>query len=80
MLASVPVLVVLAVLFGRLIRRVARDVQDCLADSNVIVEETLQGVASVKAFSNENYEENRYHQGLDQFLTTVLRGANGAHW
>ena len=41
-------------IFGRLIRRTAKDAQDRLAESNVIVEETLQGIASVKAFANES--------------------------
>jgi ATP-binding cassette subfamily B protein len=75
MLVSVPVLVVVAVLFGNLIRRLAKDAQDRLAESNVIVEETLQNIASVKAFGNEAYEEQRYRGGLDRFLAVVLRAA-----
>jgi ATP-binding cassette subfamily B protein len=57
------------------LRRNAKEAQDCLADSNVIVEETLQGIASVKAFTNEGYEEGRYARGLNAFLAVVLRGA-----
>jgi ABC transporter fused permease/ATP-binding protein len=75
MLASVPLLVMLAVVFGRFIRRYARSAQDRLADSNVIVEETLQGVATVKAFANEGYEEGRYRGMLDRYLVAVLAGA-----
>ncbi len=75
MLLSLPVLILLAFFFGRFIRKNSRQAQDRLADSNVIVEETLQGIASVKAYANEGYEEGRYRQGLDLFLTTVLRGA-----
>src|SRR5215207_9279766 len=52
MLSSVPVLIVIAVAFGWWTRKVARDAQDRLADTNVVVEETLQGVATVKAFTN----------------------------
>jgi ATP-binding cassette subfamily B protein len=75
MLLSLPVLILLTFLFGRFIRKNSKEAQDKLADSNVIVEETLQGIASVKAFSNEGYEEGRYRKGLDLFLTTILRGA-----
>jgi ATP-binding cassette subfamily B protein len=75
MLSAFPALILVAVLFGRLIRRNSRLAQDRLADSNVIVEETLQGIASVKAFANEGHEENRYRQSLDEFLRAVLRGA-----
>ena len=75
MLSSLPVLILIAVIFGRSIRRASRLAQDRLAESNVIVQETLQGIASVKAFTNERHEENRYRKSLDQFIQAVLRGA-----
>jgi ATP-binding cassette subfamily B protein len=75
MLSVFPVLIAIAVLFGRLIRRNSKEAQDHLAESNVVVEETLQGIASVKAFANEDYEQVRYRSALDQFLHRVLRGA-----
>ncbi len=75
MLGSVPVLVTAAVLFGRAVRRLARDAQDRLADANVVVEETLQGIASVKAFANEGYEVGRYTAGVAGYVAAVLRGA-----
>jgi ATP-binding cassette subfamily B protein len=75
MLASLPFIIVAAVVFGRKTRKISREAQDRLADTATIVEETLQGILNVKAFSNEGYELNRYHQGLGLFLTTTLRGA-----
>ncbi len=75
MLVSLPVLTVVAVVFGRQTRKIAREAQDRLADTATIVEETLQGIVNVKAFANEGYELNRYHEGLGKFLTATLRGA-----
>jgi ABC transporter fused permease/ATP-binding protein len=75
MLVSLPVLTVIAVVFGRKTRKIAREAQDRLADTATIVEETLQGIVNVKAFANEGYELNRYHEGLGKFLTATLRGA-----
>jgi len=75
MLVSLPVLTVVAVLFGRKTRRLSREAQDRLADTATIVEETLQGIVNVKAFANESYELNRYHEGLGKFLAFTLRGA-----
>ncbi|MSU36644.1 MAG: ATP-binding cassette domain-containing protein [Pedosphaera sp.] len=75
MLASLPLLTVVAVVFGRKTRRIARDAQDRLAETATIVEETLQGIANVKAFTNEPYELDRYRAGLRTFLAAVLRGA-----
>ncbi len=75
MLSSLPVVIVVAVVFGRRTRKIYREAQDRLADTATIVEETLQGIVNVKAFSNEGYELNRYHDGLNRFLTATLRGA-----
>ncbi len=60
MLATLPVVMLVAVFFGRFIRKLSKQVQDRIAESNVVVEETLQGIQSVKAFSNEGYEARRY--------------------
>src|SRR3569833_1295435 len=60
LLAVLPVLEVIAVFFGRFIRKISRQAQDKLAESNTIVEETLQGIANVKAFVNESFEASRY--------------------
>jgi len=75
MLVSLPVLTVVAVVFGRKTRKISREAQDRLADTATIVEETLQGIVNVKAFANEGYELNRYHAGLTKFLSITLRGA-----
>jgi ATP-binding cassette subfamily B protein len=75
MLFSVPPLIIVAVLFGRWIRRIAREAQDKLAESNVIVEESLQGIMNVKVFTNERYERHRYRDSLQIVVTAVLRGA-----
>jgi ATP-binding cassette subfamily B protein len=75
MLVSVPPLVAAAVAFGRLVRRTAREARDRLAESNVVVEETLQGVATVKAFTNETYEQHRYGEALRGWLAATLLGA-----
>lgn len=75
MLALLPVLVVVAVFFGRYIRNVSRNVQDKIADSNTIVEETLQGIASVKAFANELFEVKRYVKSTNEVIGAAMKGA-----
>ncbi len=75
MLASLPILTVVAVVFGRKTRGIAREAQDRLADTATVVEETLQGIVNVKAFTNERYELGRYQDGLAVFLKITLRGA-----
>jgi ABC-type multidrug transport system fused ATPase/permease subunit len=59
-LGIMPLLIISAVLFGRFIRKISRQAQDELAESNTIVEETFQAADVVKAFTNEAYETRRY--------------------
>ena len=73
-LVLVPVAVVTARMFGHKARALARESQDRLAETNVVVEESLQGIGTVKAFAREDYETERYSQGLDRVLTAVVRG------
>jgi ATP-binding cassette subfamily B protein len=74
-LAVIPALVVAAVIYGRFIRRLARERQDALAATSVIIEETLQNIHTVKAFSNEAYESRRYGTSLEKVVHTGIRGA-----
>ncbi|MEJ7738452.1 MAG: ABC transporter transmembrane domain-containing protein [Chitinophagaceae bacterium] len=73
MLSVVPVIVIVAVIFGKRIRLFSRKTQDQLAESNTIVEETLQGISNVKAFSNEWYEVDRYRSSLRQVVKMAIK-------
>lgn len=64
MLCVVPVIVVIALVFSKFIRKVSRQAQDQLADSGTVVQETLQGISNVKSFTNEWYEINRYNKSI----------------
>ncbi|MDB5010301.1 MAG: ATP-binding cassette protein, partial [Mucilaginibacter sp.] len=75
LLLLLPVLSATAIVFGRFIRKLSRQAQDKLAESNIIVEETLQGIANVKAFVNEAFEAGRYDKNLREVVTIAVRGA-----
>lgn len=75
-IAILPLLVIVAVFFGRYMRQLSRQAQDKLAESNTVVEETLQGISNVKAFVNEAYEANRYDKSLREVVQIALRGAS----
>lgn len=60
MLSVLPGMMLLAVFFGRYIRKLSKNVQAEVAKSNTIVEETLQGIQIVKAYTNEFFEILRY--------------------
>lgn len=72
MLLTFPVIVLLAIFFGRYIRRLSKARQEEIAHSNAIVEESLQSFNIVKAFTNEFFEINRYRSILDKIVGISL--------
>ncbi len=75
MLATFPIVVISAMFFGKYIRKLSRKRQDQLAESNTIVEETLQSFHVVKAFANEWYESLRYKKAVDKVVDTSIKFA-----
>lgn len=73
-LMCVPPIVVIAVLFGRFIKKLSKKTQGSIADSNVILEETFTGINSVKAFSNERFESNRYTSKTNLAKAVAVKG------
>ncbi len=55
-LAIIPPITVIAIFYGRRIRKYSKVFQDKIAESNIIVSEALTGITSVKAFTNESLE------------------------
>jgi len=75
MLSVVPLLAIIAVVFGKRIRKMARKAQDQLADSGTIVQETFHGISIVKAFTSEFYEITRYVKSLRAVVSTAISNA-----
>ena len=75
MLSVVPLLAIVAVTFGKRIRKMARKTQDQLADSGTIVQETFHGISIVKAFTSEWQEITRYVKSLKAVVSTAISNA-----
>ncbi|HSK13721.1 MAG TPA: ABC transporter transmembrane domain-containing protein, partial [Phnomibacter sp.] len=75
MLAVVPVIAILAVVFGMRIRKMARRAQDQLAESGTIVQETFQGISVVKSFTSEFHEIARYVKSISAVVQTAITNA-----
>ena len=72
-LLTVPPVTLLARHFGRIIRKLARDVQDRLADTTAIAEEAISSVRVVKAFSRNEYEVHRYDEAVQNLFQTAIK-------
>jgi ABC-type multidrug transport system fused ATPase/permease subunit len=74
MLAILPGMMILAVFFGKFIRKFSKQVQAEVAKSNTIVEETLQGIQAVKTYTNEALEIGRYRIRTSEIASIGMKG------
>jgi len=65
LLIVVPPLIIVALFFGRFIRKISREAQDKLAESNTII----------KAFVNEAFEAGRYGKNIREVANIAIKGA-----
>ena len=72
--AVIPPLIIVTIIFGRFIRKYAKKVQDEVAASNTIVEETFAGIQTVKAFANEAWERSRYAKRVSAVVQLAIKG------
>lgn len=75
MLLLVPVAALLGRYFGLYIRKLSKNAQQKIAESNTIVEETLQAISNVKAFANEAFEMLRFKIKTEEVVEAGLKGA-----
>ncbi|PSR56213.1 multidrug ABC transporter ATP-binding protein [Adhaeribacter arboris] len=75
MLGTFPVLVLLAFVFGKRIKKLSKATQEEIGKTNVIVEETLQAINVVKAFTNELFEIGRYNRSLSNAVKNALKAS-----
>ncbi|MBZ4415183.1 ATP-binding cassette domain-containing protein [Myxococcus sp. RHST-1-4] len=66
MLAIIPAVVLGAVLYGRRVRGISRQVQDALAAASNVAEEDLSGIRTVRSFAAEPNEVERYGTAMDR--------------
>jgi ATP-binding cassette, subfamily B, bacterial MsbA len=73
MAALVPVVIGIALVFGRRLRAISAQVQDQLANATSILEEAIGGVRVVQSFTREMYEINRFRQAIMTSFGLAMR-------
>lgn len=73
MLGVVPVVAIIAVFFGKFIKKIAKETQDASAESNSVLEESLMGINNVKAFANEFFEIIRYKKKVVEVRDKTMK-------
>lgn len=75
MVFTFPVVVVGAMVFGKYIRKISKERQNTIAETNIILSETMQAINAVKAFSNEWFEVNRFGKANGKSVAISMRFA-----
>ncbi len=65
MLSVVPAVALGAVAYGRKVRKLSREVQDALATSTEVAEESISGIRTVRSFDAEETEMRRYSGAVE---------------
>ena len=73
MLCTLPIVVIMAIIFGRKLRKYSKDVQDIVAESNTIVEESLQAIHTIKTLTSEFFQISRYNSKVKKVATMSIR-------
>jgi ATP-binding cassette subfamily B protein len=75
LLVLLPVVFGVAIVYGRMVRKLSRKVQDAIAASTSIAEETISGVRTVRSFAREGQERGRYMEATEESFNLAKKRA-----
>jgi ABC-type multidrug transport system fused ATPase/permease subunit len=75
MLCSLPVIIIIMVVFGKFIRKLGKETQDKVAESGNIVNESLMGIVNVKSYANEWLEWAKFRSSVERVKAYGMKGA-----
>jgi len=58
----------MAIIYGRYVRNITKKVQDSLAGATQVAEERIANIRTVRAFSQEGFENNQYRSKIMEVL------------
>jgi len=72
-LAVAPLTTLITKMFGPAFRHVSARIQDELAGSTVIAQESLAGIEVIKGFARARHETSRYRRRMARFMAVVIK-------
>jgi len=73
MIALIPLVMLIAILFGRRLRALSSSVQDQLASATTVLEESISGVRVVQSFNREPYEIGRFTDNIERTFNLAMK-------
>src|SRR5665213_150619 len=79
-LVLIPLIIGPIILVGRKVRRLSRATQDRIADTSSLVDETLNAIQTVQAFTLEELQSRRYAGAVELSFAAALRRSRVRAW
>jgi ATP-binding cassette subfamily B protein len=76
----IPLTIVPMILVGRRVRRLSRTAQDRIADTSSLVDETLNAIQTVQAFTMEELQSQRYDAAVEGSFVAAIRRSRVRAW
>ncbi|KAI8809035.1 P-loop containing nucleoside triphosphate hydrolase protein [Cladochytrium replicatum] len=80
MVFIVPPVAIAAIVYGRIVRDLARKTQDAVGEATKVAEEKLGNVRTVRAFSQEEAETKRYTERVQAIYDLARKEAFASGW
>ena len=75
MLVTLPLMSIVAIFFGRYIRKLGKVTQNKMAETNALLEESLRGILIIKSFSKEVWENLRFKTQSEDLKNLSIKNA-----
>ncbi len=72
-LVLIPLVIGPLIIVGRRVRRLSRTAQDRIADSSSLVDESLNAIQTVQAFTLEELQSRRYAEAVERSFEAAIR-------
>ncbi len=79
-LVLIPLVIGPIILVGRRVRRLSRVAQDRIADTSSLVDETLNAIQTVQAFTLEALQSRRYGEAVESSFAAALHRSRVRAW
>lgn len=73
MITVIPAVVLGALFFGRMVRKLSYEAQEELAAATAQAEEALSGIRNVRSFAQEPWASARYDAGLQKYFAAIRK-------
>lgn len=75
MLLTFPVVIIVAMVFGKFIKRLSKKTQDKLGTANTIAEESISSIWTIKSYTGERLGIQKYSHALQEVVKTAVHAA-----